>query len=180
MVTGLLVFGSQQEPGAPGRAVGGEGTATSRGRPASAGSAKLTAAAERGREPGASRSQPVALLGARAARRTPAGGSHVPPSRPPQVSQRSPASSLESSVALPTRSRTARTSRACVPLCLVSSRTSLSTPGPLYKTSGPGERKRKKKKKKDHSQLHYILHHSRHLPCSSLRPEAPKPATRRR
>lgn len=59
---------------------------------------------------------------------------------------------------------TARTPRAFPPLCLVSPRSSLSTLRPLYKTSGPGERG---KKKKDHSQLHYILHHSRHLPCSS-------------
>lgn len=46
----------------------------------------------------------------------------------------------------------------------------------LYKISGTGEiKKEKRKRKKDHSQLHYILHHSRHLPCSSPSGrEAPK------
>lgn len=103
-----------------------------------------------------------------AARRTPVGGSRVPPSRPPQVSKRSPASPPESPVALPTRSRTARTSRPCPSLCLVSPRTTLSTPRLLCMTSGPGEiLKNKNKNKSRHSQLHYILHHSRHLPSSS-------------
>lgn len=47
----------------------------------------------------------------------------------------------------------------------------LSLPAPPSLLLGPFTRplvrEREGKKKKDYSQLHYILHHSRHLPCSS-------------
>lgn len=82
--------------------MGGEGTEISWGRRPPLGSAGLTRL-RRGRGPRASRSQSAAPLGVQPAKRTPVGGSRVPPSRPPQVSKRSPAPSQESPVALPTR-----------------------------------------------------------------------------
>lgn len=101
----------------------------------------------------------------------------MPPSSPPQVSKRSPAPSPESPVALPPSSRTARTSRACPSLYLVSSRTSLSTPRSFTRFLVHERLKKKKETNKQKRPLTASLHSPPQPPSSlflSLRPGGPE------
>lgn len=92
-------------------------------------------------------------------RRLPVRGSRVPPSGPPQVSKEAqrllPSLLLPSPLGVATRPLRARPS-----LRLVRSHTAPCFQVP-YKTSQP------RRERNGHSQLHYIFHHSRHLPGSS-------------
>lgn len=86
-------------------------------------------------------------------------GAPVCPSGPPQVSKE--AQRLLWTLLLPSPGGVPTwPSRARPSLRLVPSRTTLSSQA-LCRTSRP------RRERNDHSQLHYIFHHSRHLPCSS-------------
>ena len=90
--------------------------------------------------------------------RLPVRGSRGPPSGPPQVSKE--AQRLLRSLLLPSPLGVAtRPSRARPSLRLVPSHTAPCSQAP-YKTSRP------RRDRNGHSQLHYIFHHSRHLPGS--------------
>lgn len=151
---------------------GDAGRSRSRPRPRSSGPRLLGRrpglVSERHRAPYSGHRKPEGALRAPSSRRRlPVRGSRVPPSGPPQVSEE--AQRLLGSLPLPSPVGVATwPSRALPSLRLVPSRTASYSRAP-YKTSRP------RSERNDHSQLHNIFHHSRHLPCFS---QAGKPRVR--